>query len=118
MNLAQIIPNINNLLTLGKAIEIAAVVSALAGISAAIIMKRITRHFGTGIIATGYRYIAGGVALISLAMLIESTIVYLQIRAELLILIKEVLLVLGTYIIVVGTKITADKLDNLTGKRG
>lgn len=118
MDLTQVFSNINNLLTLGKAIEIAAVVSALAGISAAVLMKKITKHFGTGIIATGYRYIAGGVALIGLAMIIESAIEYLQIRTQLLILVKEILLVLGTYIIVVGTKITADKLDNLTGKTG
>lgn len=107
-----------DLFTLGKAIEIAAIVSALAGISAAIIMRRVTTHFGTGIIATGYRFTAGGVAIIGLAMFIESIIEYLQIRIDALILVKEILLVLGTYIIVVGTKLTADKLDNLIGKKG
>lgn len=107
-----------DLFTLGKAIEMAAIISALAGISAAIIMRKVTSHFGTGIVATGYRFTAGGVAIIGLAMFIESVIEYLQIRIDVLILLKEMLLVLGTYIIVIGTKLTADKLDNLTGKKG
>lgn len=107
-----------NFLTLEKAIEAAAVISALAGISAAIIMKRVTDHFGTGIIATGYRFTAGGVAIIGLAMLLESVIEYLQIRLPILTLVKEIFLVLGTYIIVAGTKLTADKLESLTSKKG
>lgn len=110
--------NLSNFFTLSKIIEIAALVSALAGISAAIIMKRVTAHFGTGIVATGYRYTALGVAIIGLSMLIESAIKSLQIRIEALVLVKEILLVAGTYIIVIGTKITADKLDSLTGNKG
>lgn len=110
--------NLVDLFTLEKAIEITALISALAGLSAAIIMKRVTAHFGTGIVATGYRFTAGGVAIIGLAMFIESIIEYLQIRVDLLVLIKEILLVLGTYTIVVGTKLTVDKLDNLAGKKG
>jgi len=110
--------NFADLFTLEKVIQVAALISALAGISAAIVMRRVTTHFGAGIVATGYRFTAGGVAIIGLAMFIESIIEYLQIRMEILILIKEILLVLGTYTIVIGTKLTADKLDNLTGKKG
>lgn len=110
--------NLSEFFTLAKAIEIAALIAALAGISAAMIMKKVTSHFGTGIVATGYRFTAGGVAMIGLAMLIEAVIESIQIRMEVLILVKELLLVLGTYIIVIGTKLTADKLDGLTGKKG
>lgn len=110
--------NLTDFLTLEKIIEIAAVISVLAGISATIIMKKITSHFGTGIVATGYRYTAGGVAMISLAVLIEAVLKFLQIQEGIFTLTKEIVLVLGTYIIVIGTKLTADKLDNLTGKKG
>ncbi|MDP3998661.1 MAG: hypothetical protein Q8P89_03530 [bacterium] len=109
--------NFSEFLNLEKIIEMAALIAALAGISAAIIMKKVTSHFGTGIVATGYRYSAAGVALISLAMLIEAVLKYLQIQGGVFALTKEILLVLGTYTIVIGTKITADKLDNLTGKK-
>lgn len=104
-------------ITLGKIIEIAALISALAGISAAIIMKKVTAHFGTGIVATGYRFTTAGVAMIGLAMLIEAIIKSGQIQEDILVLAKEILLVFGTYIIVIGTKLTADKLDRLTGKK-
>lgn len=110
--------NFSDFLNLERIIEMAALIAALAGISAAVIMKKITSHFGTGIVATGYRYAAGGVAMIGLAMLIEAVLKYLQVQGGILTLAKEVLLVLGTYTIVIGTKLTADKLDNLTGKKG
>lgn len=109
--------NFADLFTLPKLIEMAAIISALAGISAALIMKKVTRHFGTGIVATGYRFTAGGVAFIGLAMFIESIIQYLQLSLPILTLAKEILLVAGTYIIVIGTKLTADKLDNLTNNK-
>ena len=110
--------NFRYFLSLETAIQAAAFISALAGISAAAIMTRITRHFGTGIVATGYRFTALGVAVIGTAMFLESVLHYLQMQTPILTLLKEVMLVLGTYIIVMGTKITADKLDNLTGKKG
>ena len=110
--------NLADFWTLEKLIEVVTVISALAGISAAIIMRKITTHFGTGIVATGYRWTALGVAIIGLSMFVESGLQYLQIQVKILILLKEILLLSGTYIIVSGTKITADKLDNLTGKKG
>lgn len=105
-----------NLFILQKSIEAGAFLSAFAGLAAALVMFGLTRKFGTGIVATGFRYTAVGVAIIGLAMILEAFLQYLQIRTGSLILVKEILLVIGTYIIVIGTKVTADKLEHLTGK--
>lgn len=100
-------------LFLQKAIETGAFLSAFAGIAAAVVMFSLTKKFGTGIVATGFRWIAWGVSVIGAGLIFEGVAQFLQIQVAILTLIKEVLLLLGTYIIVIGTKLTADKLEQM-----
>ncbi len=106
--------NLASFLTIDKLIQATAFLSAVAGLTAGLIMWQVTTKFGSGIVATGYRYTAAGVALIGLAIFIEALLDYIQIKIGFLVLIKGILLVVGTYVIVIGTKLTADKLDGLT----
>lgn len=108
------------LLTIG--IEAGALISAFAAIVAAAIMSRVTKNFGTGILASGFKTISIGVFFIALGILVDAVQSYLQNAnfapiAEfitIIILIKLALFVIGTYIIVIGSKRTGDKLESLT----
>lgn len=102
---------------LQKGIELGAFLSAAAGIVAALIIFDLTKKFGAGIVATGFRYTAWGVTIIGTALLLEGILQFIQIRIPGLTLIKEILLLLGTYTIVIGTKLTADRLEDLTGSK-
>lgn len=99
-------------------IQTGAFISSFAGIAAGIIMANVTKKFGTGILASGFKSIAIGVFLIALGIIFDAIQVYFQNYSNLtfitvLIGIKEVLFVAGTYIIVIGSKRTGDKLENL-----
>ena len=104
------------------AIEAGAFISTMAALVAAIIMLRVTRKFGTGILASGFKAISFGVLFIALGILVDAVQNYLQIEGftglgqfiTIILFIKLVLFVIGTYIIVIGSKRTGDKLESLT----
>ncbi|MCL5114124.1 MAG: hypothetical protein M1372_03135 [Patescibacteria group bacterium] len=99
-------------------IQTGAFISAFAGITAGIVMANVTKKFGTGILASGFKSIAIGVILIALGIITDAIQAYFQNYNNLtfitiLISVKEILFVAGTYIIVIGSKKTGDKLENL-----
>ena len=104
------------------AIEAGALISTMAAIVAAVIMLRVTRKFGTGILASGFKSISFGVLFIALGILVDAVQSYLQAQnlasiqqyITVILLFKLVLYVIGTYIIVIGSKKTGDKLESLT----
>ena len=104
------------------AIEAGAFISTMAALVAAVIMLRVSRKFGTGILASGFRAISFGVLFIALGILVDAVQNYLQLQGftglgqfiTIILFIKLVLFVIGTYIIVIGSKRTGDKLESLT----
>lgn len=94
-------------------------IAAFAAITAAFIMYQVTKKFGSGIIAHGFKTIGTGVLFIALGIIIDAFNNYLQISytnvfSVAVFLIKGGCFVVGTYIIVIGSKKTIDKLENLT----
>lgn len=94
-------------------------VAAFAAVAAAGLMYQVTKKFGSGILASGFKTISAGVLFLALGIIIDAINIYFQIGAEnvysvLILLIKGICFVVGTYIIVIGSKQTADKLENLT----
>jgi hypothetical protein len=112
--------DINKILTI--IIEAGALISAFAAIVAAIIMSRVTKKFGTGILASGFKVISIGVLFIALGILVDAIQSYLQTSdfapveqfITIFMALKLGLFVIGTYIIVIGSKKTGDKLESLT----
>lgn len=104
------------------AIEAGALISAFAAIVAAAIMFKVTKKFGTGILASGFKAISFGVFFIALGILVDAVQSYLTTVnfdpikdfITILLIIKLLLFVIGTYIIVIGSKKTGDKLESLT----
>lgn len=93
-------------------------IAVFAAVTAGIIMSQVTKKFGTGVLASGFKSISIGVFMIAAGITIDSLNSYIQIgsgpiSAGILIL-KEAFFVLGTYIIVIGSKKTGDKLESLT----
>ncbi len=93
-------------------------IAAFAAIAAGIIMANVTRKFGTGILASGFKSIGIGVFFIAAGIIIDALGTYIQISQSLavitLVLIaKEALFVIGAYIVVIGSKKTGDKLESL-----
>lgn len=115
--------DISKLLTLG--IEAGALISAFAAIVAAVIMNRVTKKFGTGILASGFKTISFGVLFIALGILVDATESYLvtanfapiENYITILIAVKLALFVIGTYVIVVGSKKTGDQLESLLSSK-
>lgn len=94
-------------------------IAAFAAIAASVIMYQVTKKFGTGIIAHGFKTIGTGVLFIALGIIIDAINSYLQISYSSVysvgvFLIKGSCFVIGTYTIVIGSKHTIDKLENLT----
>lgn len=112
--------DINKLLTI--TIEGGAFISAMAAIVAALIMSQVTKKFGTGVLASGFKSISVGVFFIALGILADAIQSYVQTAnfsslqqwITYMLLAKQVLFVIGTYIIVIGSKKTGDKLESLT----
>lgn len=112
--------DINNLFTI--IIQSVALMAGFAAIVAAVIMSRVTKKFGTGILASGFKTISVGVFFIALGILVDAVESYLQSAnfapieqfITILLLVKLALFVIGTYIIVIGSKKTGDKLESLT----
>jgi hypothetical protein len=83
----------------------------------------VTKKFGTGILASGFKRISVGVFIIAGGIIIDAIQSYIAQAPFLanfqtvvygIILAKDVMFVLGTYVIVIGSKSTGDKLENLT----
>lgn len=110
----------NQLITI--VIEGGALISTLAALVAAVIMSQVTKKFGTGILASGFKTISIGVLFIALGILFDSIVTYLTVGGvsasegivTILLIAKLILFVLGTYVIVIGSKKTGDKLESLT----
>ena len=100
-------------------VEGVAFIAAFAAITGAALMYQLTRKFGTGIIASGFKSISTGVLFIALGIIIDALNSYFllstnNVYSVLVFLIKGMCFVVGTYIIVIGSKRTADKLESLT----
>ena len=103
-------------------IEAGALISSLAAIVAAVIMFKVRKRFGTGIIASGFKNIAFGVFFIAIGILLDAFESYVQISGfsqaqqyiTIIIGAKFFFFVIGTYIIVIGSKRTGDKLESIT----
>ena len=100
-------------------VQAEAFISAFAAIVAGIIMARVTKKFGTGILASGFKTISLGIILIAFGIIFDAAQVYLDAANNpqiitIIIGLREIFFVAGTYIIVIGSKRTADKLEALT----
>ncbi len=99
-------------------IQASSFIAVFAAITAAVVMFSVTKKFGTGILASGFKVISFGVLLIGLGIVVDALNSYLQISSytvsTVIIFVKYVLFVAGTYTIVIGSKKTGDKLESLT----
>jgi len=98
-------------------IEAGSFIAAFAAIAAAVMMQSVTKKFGTGILASGFKTIGIGVLFIAIGIIIDAINAYIQLSSIVItavLISKEILFVLGTYIIVIGSKKTGDKLESLT----
>lgn len=96
-------------------------VASFAAIAAGVIMASVTKKFGTGILASGFKSISVGVMFIAGGIILDSITAYLitsnyslPTLTVILVISKEAFFVIGTYIIVIGSKKTGDKLESLT----
>ncbi len=94
-------------------------IAAFAAIAAAVIMYQVTRKFGSGIIASGFKSISAGILFLALGISIDAVNSYFllstnNVYSALVFAIKGACFVVGTYIIVIGSKRTADRLESLT----
>lgn len=104
-------------------VEAGSFVAAFAAIAAGIVMASVTKKFGTGILASGFKTNSLGVLFIALGIIIDAASSYLvvsgyssllpEIAPIGLLVAKEASFVIGTYIIVIGSKKTGDKLESL-----
>src|ERR1035437_2805125 len=102
-------------------IEAGSFIAALASIAAGLIMANVTKKFGTGILASGFKTISIGVLFIAVAIIIDAVQSYLEIASSsitsinlILLLVRVPFCLIGTYLIVIGSKKTGDKLESLT----
>lgn len=94
-------------------------IAAFAAIAASVIMYQVTKKFGTGILAHGFKTIGTGVLFVAMGIIIDAVTSYFQfgsgnVYSAGVFLIKGLCFVAGTYTIVIGSKRTIDKLENLT----
>ncbi|HEX7042221.1 MAG TPA: hypothetical protein VF189_03135 [Patescibacteria group bacterium] len=104
-------------------VEAGSFIAAFAAISAGIVMASVTKKFGTGLMASGFKTNSLGVFFIALGIIIDAVNSYLQVSGYgsllpefvplAILLAKEASFVIGTYIIVIGSKKTGDKLESL-----
>ncbi len=105
-------------------IESGGFIAAFAALSAGIVMASLTKKFGSGILADGFKKNAIGVVCIGLGIVVDALNSYLQINSfyaylpgfmpVVILVVKELFFVLGTYIIVIGSKKTGDNIERLT----
>lgn len=110
---------IDNLRFLTILVQGVSFIAAFAGIAAAVIMYQVTKKFGSGILAEGFKTIGAGVLFLAFGLIIDAITTYIQfsyssIYSVTIFVIKGACFVIGTYVIVIGTKKTADKLESLT----
>ena len=96
-----------------------AFISTLAAIVAGVLMFQVTRKFGVGILASGFKSVSIGVIFIAFGILIDAIQNFFQLSGisfdtSWLLIFKDVLFQIGTYTIVIGSKKTGDKLESLT----
>lgn len=104
-------------------VEAGSFMSAFAAIAAGIVMASVTKKFGTGLMASGFKTNSMGVFFIALGIIIDALNSYLTVSnytsllppfvGIAILLAKEACFVIGTYIIVIGSKKTGDKLESL-----
>lgn len=110
--------DINKLLTI--IIEGGSFISAFAAVTAGIVMANVTKKFGTGLLANGFKSISIGVFFIALGIIVDALQSYALFSIDNLAVLtailaaKEALFVIGTYIIVIGSKKMGDNLESLT----
>lgn len=105
-------------------VEAGSFISAFAAIAAGIMMASVTKKFGTGILASGFKTNSIGVLCIAVGIIIDAGNSYMQVSGYYaiipsiiiiaILLLKEAFFVIGTYIIVIGSKKTGDKIESLT----
>jgi hypothetical protein len=102
-------------------IEAGSFIAALAAIAAGLIMANVTKKFGTGILASGFKTISVGVLFIAVAIIIDAGQSYLEVVSStvtslnlIMLVLKVPFFIIGTYLIVIGSKKTGDKLESLT----
>lgn len=103
-------------------VEAGSFIASFAAIAAGFVMAGVTKKFGTGILASGFKTNSIGIFFIAVAILLDAVNSYLQLSGftidpligTAILLAKEALFVIGTYIIVIGSKKTGDKLESLT----
>ena len=99
-------------------IQMGSLIAAIAAMVLGVIMANVTKKFGTGILASGFKSISLGVFLIAGGIIIDALTSFLQITDLLvmviILLFKYVFLIAGTYLIVISSKRTSDKLESLT----
>lgn len=103
-------------------VEAGSFIASFAAIAAGFVMASVTKKFGTGILATGFKTNSLGIFFIAFGILLDAVNSYLQLSGFSIdpvitagvLLIKEAFFVIGTYIIVIGSKKTGDKLESLT----
>lgn len=115
--------NIDPQRSLTVLVEAGSFMSAFAAIAAGVVMASVTKKFGTGILASGFKTNSWGIFFIAFGIIIDAGSAYLMVSnyvASLpsylpivLLLAKEACFVIGTYIIVIGSKKTGDKLESL-----
>lgn len=106
----------NNILS--AVIQSGSFIAAFAAIAAGIVMSSVTKKFGAGILASGFKTISFGVIFIAIGITLDAINSYFQMQNNVaitaILIIKELLFVIGTYTIVIGSKQTGDKLESLT----
>lgn len=99
-------------------IQAISLIAAVAAVVAGILMANVTKKFGTGILASGFKTISLGLFFIVGGIVIDAITTYLQITdmtaSFVVMLLKYAFFVIGTYIIVSGSKKTSEKLESLT----
>jgi len=110
--------DIDNAKLLTIVIQAGSFISAFAAIAAGVLMSSVTKKFGTGILASGFKTIAIGVLFIAGGIIIDAIESYLQVNdltvSVVVLLVKYTFFIIGTYIIVIGSKKTGDQLESLT----
>lgn len=104
-------------------VEAGSFIAAFAAIAAGFVMAQVTKKFGTGILASGFKTNSLGVLFIAMGIIVDAVNSYLSVSGYetslpqaiplAILLVKEACFVIGTYIIVIGSKKTGDKLESL-----
>lgn len=104
-------------------IEAGSFIAAFAAITAGFVMAQVTKKFGTGILASGFKTNSLGVLFIAIGIIVDAVSSYMSVSGYesllpstvplAILLVKEACFVIGTYIIVIGSKKTGDKLESL-----